>query len=201
MEKFNTPDIIILAAGISNRLGKPKQLLKLYGKTLILLAAQKALKLSSNVIVVLGEKSKVIKKEIEHLPIKIVINPNYKEGMGSSIAFGVSQLPTTKKVLIMLCDQPLIPLHHFKNLIETSNKHEDKIICSEYKNKYAVPTIFPDKYFQALKNLKGDKGAKQLFKDNLIKSVILADCDSIDIDTKEEWEVVVSKARDITGLQ
>lgn len=201
MEKFNTAGIIILAAGTSSRLGDPKQLLKLNGKTLILLAVQKALKLSSNVIVVLGEKSKVIKKEIEHLPIKIAINSNYKEGMGSSIAFGVSQLHTTNKVLIMLGDQPLIPLLHFKNLIETSNKHEDEIICSEYKNEYAVPTIFPNKYFQALKKLKGDKGAKQLLKDNLIKSVILADCDSIDIDTKEEWDIVVNKARDTTGLQ
>lgn len=191
MKKSDTLAVLILAAGTSSRLGEPKQLLKLNGKTLILLAVQKALKFSDNVIVVLGAKSQIIKKEIEQLPIKIIINLNYREGMGSSISFGVSQLSTVKKVIIMLCDQPLIPLLHFKKLIEKSTKYDDTIICSEYKNQYAVPTIFPYKYFSDLINLKGDIGAKKLLLDYLVKSVILADNVAIDIDTKEDWKGLI----------
>lgn len=154
--------VLILAAGTSSRLGEPKQLLNLKGKSLINIAIEKALELTSNVTVVLGHKNDEVKKEIENKNINIIINPNYEDGMGNTIAFGVSNIKE-EKVLIMLCDQPLIPIEHYENLIKLSNENKDKIICSQYKNQHAVPTIFPKKYFEELKKLKGNKGAKQLF--------------------------------------
>ncbi|MFT7003370.1 MAG: molybdenum cofactor cytidylyltransferase, partial [Sulfurimonas sp.] len=89
--------------------------------------------------------------------------------------------------LIMLCDQPLIPLEHFKKLIEKSDRSENTIICSKYKNKNAVPTIFPKIYFKNLEQLSGDEGAKKLFKTNPLDFVVLEDKYSIDIDTREDW--------------
>ncbi|WP_375723642.1 nucleotidyltransferase family protein [Arcobacter sp. KX21116] len=193
MEKSINLAVLIIAAGTSSRLGEPKQLLKLKGKTLINIAIEKAMKLTSNVTVILGHKSEEIKTNIENKKINILTNPNYEEGMGNTIAFGVSNIKE-KKVLIMLCDQPLIPIEHYENLIKLSNKNEDKIICSKYKNHYAVPTIFPNKYFEELQNLKGNKGAKQLFVKYEPKSVDLADNFSFDVDTKEDWQELLNNS-------
>ena len=193
MEKSINLAVLILAAGTSSRLGEPKQLLKLKGKTLINIAIEKAFKLTSNVTVILGHKSVEIKTNIENKKINILTNPNYEEGMGSTISFGVSNIKE-EKVLIMLCDQPLIPIKHYENLIKLSNKNEEKIICSKYKNQYAVPTIFPKNYFEELQNLKGNKGAKQLFVKYEPTSVDLADNFSFDVDTKEDWQKLLKNS-------
>ena len=187
MEKFNNLAILILAAGTSSRLGEPKQLLKVGEETLVQLTIKKALELSSNVRVVLGHKSDEIKNEIIEYPISIIINPKYKEGMGSSLAYGMSNFFEANKVLIMLCDQPLIPLTHYKKLIKKSLENENLIICSKYQNKFAVPSIFPKKYFNILKELKGDKGARKFLEENPLDFVLLEDKYSMDIDTKKDY--------------
>jgi molybdenum cofactor cytidylyltransferase len=188
MEKSDNLAVLILAAGSSSRLGKPKQLLKIKDESLIQIAVKKALNISSDVKVVLGHKSDEIIQEIKDFAISIAINPNYEQGMGSSISFGMKDFIHSKKVLIMLCDQPLIPLSHYNSLIRKSKENENLIICSKYQNRFAVPSIFPNTYYKALADLKGDEGARKLLKNNLIDFVILDDKLSIDIDTKEDFE-------------
>lgn len=187
MEKSNNLAILILAAGTSSRLGEPKQLLKVGEETLVQLTIKKALELSSNVRVVLGHKSDEIIKEIIDFPISIIINSTYKEGMGNSISCGMFNFFESQKVLIMLCDQPLIPLNHYKKLIEKSSENKNLIICSKYQNKLAVPSIFPKNYFNMLKELKGDKGARKFFEENPLDFVLLEDKYSMDIDTKKDY--------------
>ena len=187
MGKSNNLAVLILAAGTSSRLGEPKQLLKVGNETLIQIAVKKALKISSNVRVVLGHKSDEIINKIIDFPISIVVNSNYKEGMGNSISYGMSNPFESEKVLIMLCDQPLIPVSHYKKLIKKSSENKNLIICSKYQNKFAVPSIFPRIYFKMLENLKGDKGAKKFLEENPLDYVSLEDKYSIDIDTKKDY--------------
>ena len=187
MEKSNNLAVLILAAGSSSRLGKSKQLLKIRNETLIEIALKNALKISSNIIVVLGHNGDKIKDKIKDFPIKIEINPNYKEGMGTSISYGISKLEKSNKVLIMLSDQPLIPLSHYLKLIKKSEENENIIICSKYQNKFAVPSIFPNKYYLNLKQLKGDKGARNILEENPMDFIPLDDEYSIDIDTKKDY--------------
>ncbi|WP_121628517.1 nucleotidyltransferase family protein [Poseidonibacter antarcticus] len=187
MEKSNNLAVLILAAGTSSRLGEPKQLLKVGNETLIQIAVKKALKISSNVKVVLGHKNDEIKNEIIDFPISIMVNSNYKEGMGSSISYCIPYFLEFEKVLIMLCDQPLIPLNHYQKLIKKSSENKNLIICSKYQNRFAVPSIFPKIYFKMLENLKGDKGAKKFLEENPLDFVLLEDKYSIDIDTKKDY--------------
>ena len=187
MEESDNLAVLILAAGTSSRLGKPKQLLKIKDETLIQIAVKKALNLSDDVKVVLGHKSYEIIEELKDFPISILINPNYEQGMGSSISFGMKDFNKSKKVLIMLCDQPLIPLSHYKSLIKKSKENENLIICSKYQNRFAVPSIFPKTYYKVLIDLKGDEGARKLLKNNPTNFVILDDKLSVDIDTKEDY--------------
>lgn len=187
MEKSNNLSVLILAAGTSSRLGKPKQLLKIKDESLIQIAVKKALNLSDDVKVVLGHKSYEIIEELKDFPISILINPNYEQGMGSSISFGIKDFNKSKKVLIMLCDQPLIPLSHYNSLIKKSIENKDLIVCSKYQNRFAVPSIFPNTYYKALSDLKGDEGARKLLKANPIDYIVLEDKLSIDVDTKEDY--------------
>jgi molybdenum cofactor cytidylyltransferase len=101
MEKSNNLAVLILAAGTSSRLGEAKQLLKVGNETLIQIAVKKALKISSKVRVVLGHKSDEILNEIIDFPISICVNPNYKEGMGRSISYGMSDFFKSQKVLLV----------------------------------------------------------------------------------------------------
>lgn len=188
MEKSNNFAVLILAAGTSSRLGEPKQLLKIKDETLIHIAVKKALKLTNDVKVVLGHKSHEIMQEIKHFDISIAVNPNYEQGMGSAISFGMKDFSESKKVLIMLCDQPLIPLSHYNLLIKKSIENEDLIICSKYQDRFAVPSLFPKIYHKNLLELKGDEGARKLLKNNPIAYITLDDKFSVDIDTKEDFE-------------
>lgn len=188
MEKSNNFAVLILAAGTSSRLGEPKQLLKIKDETLIQIAVKRALNLTNDVKVILGYKSHEIMQEIKDFAISIAVNPNYEQGMGSSISFGMKDFSESKKVLIMLCDQPLIPLSHYNLLIKKSIENEDLIICSKYQDRFAVPSLFPKIYHKNLLELKGDEGARKLLKNNSIAYVILDDKLSIDIDTKEDFE-------------
>lgn len=192
MEKSKDLSVLILAAGSSKRLGEPKQLVKVADESLIQIAVKKALNFSKDVTVVLGHDAQNITKEISKYPISIVINPNYEKGMGNSIAFGISSIKKSQKVLIMLCDQPLIPLAHYQALILKASKNTELIICSKYQGRFAVPSIFPKSYFKLLSNLEADHGAKKFLKNNPLDFVVLDDELSIDIDTKEDVSILTS---------
>ncbi|MES2809121.1 MAG: nucleotidyltransferase family protein, partial [Bacteroidota bacterium] len=104
--------LIILAAGASSRLGFPKQTLLYKGKTLIELAIEAGIKSRCDeVIVVLGANADVIEPGIKHYNINIIHNPDWAQGMASSITTAMHQLrlkPAIRQVVIMLCDQPFV---------------------------------------------------------------------------------------------
>jgi molybdenum cofactor cytidylyltransferase len=184
-------DILVMAAGTSSRLGQPKQLLELQDHALIWHAITRALEFTPHVTVVLGHQSDQCRDAIKDLSVKTVVNENYKEGLGNSIAYGVSTLDECNSVLIMLCDQPLIPKTHFEALIRTSKTNPELIIASHYDKKSGVPAVFPKQYFPALRELKGDKGAKVLLETNIYQYIPLSINESRDIDTQDDWEKIV----------
>src|SRR4051812_6293642 len=84
---------VILAAGSSTRMGQPKQLLELGGKTMIVRAAEAALASSAwPVVVVLGSNAEKIRPALARLPVLIVDNEAWPEGMASSIRIGIATL-------------------------------------------------------------------------------------------------------------
>ena len=110
---------IILAAGSSSRLGEPKQLLTNNGKTLVRQITETALSLKTGpVVVVLGANQAPIQAELKDLPIQLVHNPNWQEGMASSLQTGLNYLSSTSidAFLVLLTDQPFVtPLPCYRN--------------------------------------------------------------------------------------
>lgn len=182
--------IIILAAGSSSRLGRPKQLLELHGNTLLQKSIASALEVSENVIVVLGANKKLIRPTILGFPIEVILNENWAEGMSSSIRTGMSILENKNcdAVLIMLCDQPFVDAFLLEKMISVFEKSELPIVASEYEGKVGVPAIFDVSFFQKLKMLEGQKGAKTLIMNDLNKvEHFVFEKGKIDIDTEEDW--------------
>ncbi|RXJ87287.1 hypothetical protein CRV00_14790, partial [Malaciobacter molluscorum] len=118
--------------------------------------------------------------------VNTVFNRDYEFGMGTSISFGIKHTKDFDNTLIMLCDQPFIPLEHFKALIEKADSKN--IICSlyEHNSKKSVPALFPKEYYEKLEKLDKDFGAKFLLKDNKTIDVLLKESFTVDIDTKED---------------
>ncbi|MCF7569412.1 nucleotidyltransferase family protein [Sabulilitoribacter arenilitoris] len=200
MNKTSNISVVILAAGASKRMGTPKQLLKWGDSTLLSNAIETALKLQiKEVIVVLGANYNLIKKTIHHYPVTILNNKDWHNGLGKSLAFGVTHLMHSKQIvngcLITLADQPFIKNNFLNTLIEEFNKNKYSILATSYKNKTSgVPVVFDKKYFNELVKLNSDKGAKEIINKYLseVKN-ITPQLRNIDIDTLQDYEEHISK--------
>ncbi|WGH74256.1 nucleotidyltransferase family protein [Tenacibaculum tangerinum] len=191
--------ILIMAAGSASRMGKTKQLLPYKNTTLLEHAIEQAQKsVVKNVYCVLGANKETIQEKIKHHPIEIIYNPNYKNGLSTSIAKGIEYIQEKNfdTVLIMLADQPHVTFEYLNSLIEISEKNPLKIIASKYQHTVGVPAIFPKKYFHNLMNLKGDKGAKSFLESptaEIIKTTISNNL--VDIDTPEDYKNLLENPR------
>jgi molybdenum cofactor cytidylyltransferase len=184
--------ILILAAGNSSRLGHPKQLIEFEGKTLIERITETALSISKEVLVVLGGNSSLITPKLEQFEdsISILFNPDWQEGMGSSIRKGVEVLTNkSNSILILLSDQPFVNQGLIQKMIEIFESTKCPIITCHYGNQLGVPMLFDKSIFPELLKLSGDKGAKSFlssFQDKIAK--ISFPEGSFDIDTEEDIE-------------
>ena len=185
-------DIIVLAAGSSKRMGSPKQLLKV-GETTLLGTILKTVVQSkaNNVTCVLGANASLITPSISKFEIEIVINPNYSNGLGTSISKGVSHLKDRDidGVIILLGDQPFISSNYINKLVTTFSEEPHHIISTKYANKNGVPALFPKKYFNQLLLLNKDKGAQDILNNSLdfIKTLELVP-NLKDIDTPTDYQ-------------
>ena len=183
-----------MAAGASSRMGKPKQLLRYNGDTLLKQAAQKALDSNAGpVIVVLGANVDSFKKEIENENVTLVINQDWKQGMASSMITGLNALlgiaPATDAVIFMMCDQPFISISLLKDLIAMQQATAKSIVASNYGSTIGPPTLFCKSIFPQLLQLKGDAGARKIIQQHTNEvATVYFPTGSIDIDTAADYE-------------
>ena len=184
---------LILAAGKSSRMGDNKQLLPLKKSTILRSVIENALDTQAKeVCVVLGADADLIKKNIQDLPVKVVLNKNYEKGLSSSIIAGMEHVNEADAVLIILGDQPLISSNYWDYIISASKNHPLKIMASNYGGFKGVPALFPKKYFKELFKLKGDSGAKQLLNSIQDKVITInSPVDLSDIDTPEDYNKLI----------
>ena len=185
--------IIILAAGASSRMGKPKQLLHVNGESLLQRVVGIALSTTFEpVVVVLGANRTLIEPTLQDLEVLHVQNPDWESGMGSSIATGLSymlqQAPSIKQVLVLVGDQPLLNRDHLLALADNYSSSNYPMVVSHYANTYGVPALFGQSLFPELLTLHGVQGAKALIQKHLHQSAVVDFAEgALDIDTPEEW--------------
>lgn len=182
---------LLLAAGGSSRLGRPKQLVQYQGETLIRRSTKAIIDAGcSPVIVVIGGEIEGSTAELNDLPVQIVLNPEWRTGMSSSIASGIRRLieiePQIKGVLITLCDQPDVTAHFLACFINQYSEEQQDIIATDDGEVIGVPALFSARVFDQLLSLEGDKGARQLIRNSDKVATIRADAVFSDVDTQED---------------
>ena len=161
--------VLILAAGASKRIGKPKQLLP-YKESNLLLEKIKQFESVEKVqvFVVLGAYFKEIMPMLRELPVKVVMNENWQEGMGSSLSKGIELIKKKElfdRVLITLSDLPLMESSHYEDMIALSKNAGKRIIQTTYEQGTAgVPAIFDKSLFRRLSRLTDENSAKILIE-------------------------------------
>jgi len=190
----NSCGIVILAAGASTRLGKPKQLLQYNGKTLLAHAINEAVNSNADaIVVILGKNADQFKKEIDDRKVRVAVNSLWEEGMASSLRLGLDTLlkdkPYIDAVIFMVCDQPHVLSSILNELIVTQQKTTKQIVTCNYGDSIGPPALFHKKYFKDLMKLSGDTGARKIIQENMNDmTTILFPEGEIDIDTEEDYE-------------
>ena len=185
--------IIILAAGSSSRLGRPKQLLRYKDQSLLEHIVSVALEAAIGpVIVVLGAEAELLKKELDETKIITVFNKDWQEGIGSSIRFGLQQFlerfSDAEGVIFTVCDQPFITSSLLRVLVSTYNQTKNPVIASMYEDTKGTPAFFHRDIFPDLATLKADKGAKQIINNHKGKMGLVSfPMGSRDIDTETDY--------------
>jgi molybdenum cofactor cytidylyltransferase len=164
-----TPKIalLLLAAGGSSRMGRPKQLLTYRGQSLLRRAAETALATPCRpIIAVLGANAEESRTHLADLPLHTSENTNWPSGMGSSIKLGLRRAldlaPDSGAILITLCDQPLITPADLARLIDAHRASPHAIVATAYPNSPGVPALFLRRTFPDLLTLDDAAGAKSL---------------------------------------
>lgn len=166
--------LILLASGYSKRFHGNKLLTDFHGKPLIEYAYDKA-KLFKHVLVV-TQYDEII-KQCEYPCIK---NKHPEYGQGYSIALGVQACQTTS-CMLMVCDMPYIQESTIQKMFSIYDG--EHIVIGKYKDILCNPMILPQKYYSKAKQLKNDKGAKQLLDDQYM-FVNMQEKEFIDIDSR-----------------
>jgi molybdenum cofactor cytidylyltransferase len=191
--------IVVLAAGMSRRLGSPKQLLVHQGRSLLRHAVDIALQTTMRpVVVVLGANNDLVKQELEGMEVEVVDNKEWQEGMASSLRCGLVAVqkmsPEVDGIIFLVCDQPYVTKLLLNSLLQVQHETGLPIVASCYEDKLGTPVLWYKTFFGELMDLKGDTGAKKLIRqhEDLVATVAFPK-GSIDIDTINDYENLVEK--------
>ncbi len=160
---------IVLAAGGSSRYGQCKQLIKINGSSLVRLAVDKLSSLfpHDRISVVVGANSESVAQAISDLPVNLIYNVHWQEGLASSLKAGIDSLePGCHGVMITMCDQVLVTEDHLRQLTDLWIDDPSRFIASGYADTLGTPAVIPDEFYPQLLALKGDAGAKSVLQNN-----------------------------------
>lgn len=206
-----TPKIsgIILAAGLSTRMGEPKQLLAFGGSTIIETVIDNLLgsKLDE-VVVVTGHEAEKIKGRIQHKPVKIVFNPEYQGGMLTSAQCGVRSISESAEAFALtLVDGPFITSDLIDLVIDAYSQTEHGIALPSYNYRRGHPVIFDRRHAADILALGPESdGVRSLFQkyaDDIHYVVVNTDRVLRDIDYRKDYEEALQEStnRKASGCQ
>jgi molybdenum cofactor cytidylyltransferase len=193
-EKIQVNEIwaIVLAAGLSTRMGTQKLLLPFEDKTIIEKVVENILNSGiDQVMVVLGANHNEIAETLKSWPVSFVWNENFQEGMYTSVISGVCALPPTgRATLIFLGDQPFIPGNVAEKVIGAWRISGKGIVIPLFEGKRGHPPLYDLKYKDELSNLDPQVGLRSValkFPDDICE--VETFCPEIvrDIDTQGDY--------------
>lgn len=183
---------IVLAAGMSRRMGTPKQLLRIAGKTVLEHTLRNVRESEvDEIVLVLGFAADAVEKEISTESIKVVRNDGYEQGMGTSLRTGLAAVdPEVKAALIVLADQPFVQPSTLNQLIEYHGSTWPQIVIPTFRGFRGNPVLLDRSIFPELRELGGDVGCKAIFgshTENIRKLAVEDTGILLDIDNRDDF--------------
>ena len=183
---------IVLAAGLSRRMGRPKLLLELRGSPVIRRTVETLLGAGlDDLVVVVGPAADAIVQALSGLPVRFAVNPAPEAGQAGSVVTGVRALsPCATAALIALGDQPSLPGPVVPRLLEAFHSTGKPIAAPVYRDGLGNPVLFASSLFPELLALHGDRGARAIVEQDpaRVAAVVFDIPMPRDLDTPEDYE-------------
>jgi molybdenum cofactor cytidylyltransferase len=190
---------VVLAAGLSRRMGRAKLLLIVEGRAVVRMAVDNVLAGGiERIVVVSGAEHEAIAHALAGLPVRFAVNPNPEAGQGSSIAVGIAALPErVEAALIVLGDQPFLSPEVIPSLAAALARTGLPIVAPRYRDGRGNPVLFARAVFPELLRLAGDRGARAVIERDPSRVAVVDFETSMpaDIDTPEDYERLRRRGR------
>jgi molybdenum cofactor cytidylyltransferase len=191
---------LVLAAGSSRRMGRPKQLLPVAGQPLLerVVAAANASSLDE-VVVVLGGSAAEVRDGIDLGRARVVYNPDHLEGLASSIRFGLASLAeSVDRAMVILGDQPAVSAELFDRLLDLQASSGLPSAALRFGDLLHPPVVLDSSLFGDLNSLAGDVGCRAVIRGRPeLVAALPAETEGnhpIDIDTPEDYQRLVGSS-------
>jgi molybdenum cofactor cytidylyltransferase len=202
---------VLLAAGASRRLGRPKQLLDWHGEPLVRrVARQLVASRAASHWAVLGHRAAEVGAALDGLSLRQVLNPRWESGQASSVHAAIDALTGRRAAererrvdaaLFVPCDQPFLSAAVLDRLIDAFATTAAGIVVPCYpaaghpRGRRGAPVLFAARLFDALRGLQGDAGGRQLFDARASELVDVPIDDpraGLDVDTDEDLQKLLA---------
>lgn len=173
---------MILAAGASRRLGRPKQEVVLKGETLLAYAVRVACEAGLSPVILVVRRSAAA-NGLQGQQVRVVINESADEGIASSIRCGIASAEQhgVDGAVMLACDQPGLSSPHLRSLVADPGR----LTASAYGGAVGIPAYFPANFFPSLMQLHGDQGARSMLRS---AHFVSAEELKLDIDTEDDLD-------------
>ena len=190
---------LLLAAGMSTRLGRPKQLLLFRGRTLLRHAAETGLAAGLDpLVVVIGAEAAAMRRELTGLPAVVVENRRYAEGQSTSLRAGLAALPQdVAAVVTLLVDMPGVDAPLIRALVAAWQASGAPIVRPAHNGRPGNPVLFAAHLLPELARAEGDEGGRPVIRAHAAEVQLLpVDNAGVlqDVDTWEAYGALVAGA-------
>jgi molybdenum cofactor cytidylyltransferase len=194
---------VVLAAGKSTRMGANKLVAEVGGKPLVRIAVEQALaSRASPVIVVTGHQREEVERAIVGLPVKLVHNPDFDEGLGTSLRAGIGAVPDTAAgAIVCLGDMPQVDAPLIDKLVGAFDPERGAlVVIPAIDGKRGNPVVWARRFFPDLMKIVGDIGARHLIGENtdaVVEVAVTGNAALTDVDTPDALQLVRKQAEGV----
>jgi len=188
---------VVLAAGRSTRMGAVnKMLAQIGGKPLVRIAAEQAVASHAHpVIVVTGHEREKVESVLRGLPVRLVHNPDYADGLGTSLKTGIAAVPEdSDAAIVCLGDMPQVDAALIDRLIAAFDPERGAlVVVRSIDGRRGNPVVWSRRFFQDLMGIQGDVGARYLignYAESVVEVPVAGDAALTDVDTPESLSAV-----------
>lgn len=188
--------VLVLAAGASRRLGRPKALLPMGKGTMLDRAIEQGKQLGTRVTVVTGGGYPLIRYRCRQQASIWHFAQDWAEGMSASLRSGVGSLgPRAKGVFIVLLDQPLVESRDLAHLATAARQFPEVAVAAEIHGRPAAPAYIPRNLWPEIQLLEGDRGAASVLARHQAVRLPISGALS-DVDTLDDWRRISRNYQD-----